>query len=162
MLIGIMSDSHDHRENMAKAVKIFNDLKVDAVYHAGDICSPHLLENILDLRSTFDAVFGNSDVQKTSFLKLNGGRFNFHALTWEWELEGYKFAMAHKPEDLQRLISQGGFACGIHGHTHHSVSHKVEGTFILNPGEVCGHRTGKATVMTLEIPTFRHQLIGLK
>ena len=37
MKIGIITDSHDHRANLRKAVEIFNNANVDKVLHAGDL-----------------------------------------------------------------------------------------------------------------------------
>ncbi len=40
MLIGLISDSHDHVRNIEKAIKIFKKREVELVLHAGDFCSP--------------------------------------------------------------------------------------------------------------------------
>jgi uncharacterized protein len=40
MLIGICSDTHDHIENIRKAVRFFKEKGVDKVIHSGDYCSP--------------------------------------------------------------------------------------------------------------------------
>jgi len=40
MKIGIMSDSHDNMNMVAKAVELFNQRGVSRVLHAGDIIAP--------------------------------------------------------------------------------------------------------------------------
>ena len=39
MKIGIISDSHDHWDNIKKAIKVFQDQKTDFVIHLGDYVS---------------------------------------------------------------------------------------------------------------------------
>lgn len=38
MKIGILSDSHDHRENIRKAVDFFNKEEVEQVIHTRKLC----------------------------------------------------------------------------------------------------------------------------
>ena len=40
MKIGIISDSHDHVDNIRRAVSVFREASVELVIHAGDIVSP--------------------------------------------------------------------------------------------------------------------------
>ena len=69
MQIGILADSHDHHSNVLRAIKIFNDHKVDYVLHAGDIVSPFTAKAFEDLKiAKFIAIFGNNEGEKL-FLK---------------------------------------------------------------------------------------------
>jgi predicted phosphodiesterase len=38
----------------------------------------------------------------------------------------------------------------VHGHSHVEVSRKNGETLIVNPGEVCGYLSGKATIALLD------------
>ena len=69
MKIGIISDSHDHRDNIIKAVKYFNDENVGMVIHAGDIVSPFTEKEFKKLESKMKAVFGNNDGEKFGLKK---------------------------------------------------------------------------------------------
>ena len=40
MKIGIMSDSHDHFDNIRKSIELFKARKVDHVIHLGDFVNP--------------------------------------------------------------------------------------------------------------------------
>ncbi|HNR26026.1 MAG TPA: metallophosphoesterase family protein, partial [Methanobacteriaceae archaeon] len=50
MLIGIMSDSHDHIEAIRMVVNFFNQKKVDLVLHAGDLISPFTASEFKQLK----------------------------------------------------------------------------------------------------------------
>ena len=40
MRIGLLADTHDHVDNVRRAVAEFNRAGCDLVIHAGDFCSP--------------------------------------------------------------------------------------------------------------------------
>ena len=64
MILGVMSDSHDHLDNIAKAVQEFTDRKIAALIHGGDLCSPFVFRQLEKLRTfcpRMYAVFGNND-----------------------------------------------------------------------------------------------------
>jgi putative phosphoesterase len=63
-MIGIMSDSHDNLEAIAKAVEFFNQQKVSLVLHAGDIISPFTTKEFKKLQAPLKLVYGNNDGEK--------------------------------------------------------------------------------------------------
>jgi hypothetical protein len=62
MKIGLISDSHDHLENIKKSVKVFKDSKVDLVIHLGDYVNPKSVRAFKGLKLT--GIFGNNDGDK--------------------------------------------------------------------------------------------------
>ena len=40
MKLGIITDTHDNKPAIVKAISIFNDRQVDLVVHAGDMIAP--------------------------------------------------------------------------------------------------------------------------
>jgi uncharacterized protein len=159
MLIGVMSDSHDDREGFSAAVALFKEHKVAHVFHAGDIVSPDILDLIRDIPCAFDAVFGNCDVRKSEFQKFNGGRFNFHFGFHQFMLEGKKFLLAHRLEDINKRVRHEAFDCVLYGHTHRHSIHLENGILFLNPGETAGFRSGEATAALLEVPGLKARII---
>lgn len=65
-----MSDTHDNAENIEKAVEIFNEHKVQVVFHLGDWASPTGADFYNKLEKDFKtiSVFGNNDGDKYRFL----------------------------------------------------------------------------------------------
>jgi putative phosphoesterase len=59
MKIGIMSDSHDHIENIKKCVALFREREVEFVIHLGDFVNPNSVRAMKGLKLI--AVFGNND-----------------------------------------------------------------------------------------------------
>ena len=63
MKIALISDTHDHMENIKEFVKIFNDNGVDYLFHCGDFVSPFVARVMNDLNENvkFFGVRGNND-----------------------------------------------------------------------------------------------------
>ena len=59
MKIGIMSDSHDHIENVKKSIAVFKEKNVDYVIHLGDIVNPNSVIAMKGIKVI--AIFGNND-----------------------------------------------------------------------------------------------------
>ncbi|MFW9879329.1 MAG: metallophosphoesterase, partial [Candidatus Thorarchaeota archaeon] len=154
MKIAVLSDTHDHMDNILKVVSIINKRKVDAIIHCGDYVAPFVkkwFENLDEtIKNNFFGVFGNNDGERL-FLKQNLGQIcNFAQNGNELILElGGKIIFAsHMPrqETIEALAHSGKFNIILSGHTHSLVNKKYEnGVLVVNPGEVCGYLTGKST-----------------
>ena len=79
MKIGIISDSHDDVDNVNKAITIFEEEKVRAIIHAGDIISPPIVKEFKKLTDNgieFFGIFGNNDGEQkgleNAFAYING------------------------------------------------------------------------------------------
>ncbi|MHA1680164.1 MAG: metallophosphoesterase [Promethearchaeota archaeon] len=157
MKIGVISDSHDHMDNIGKFVDIFNDEGVDVIIHCGDFCSPFVARKFNNLNKSikFYAVRGNNDGD------INHLNFTFSKLCkivdghQTIELAGKKFFILHGhgiPEGRIDDIARGGaYDVILYGHYHHTRDETVGDTVIMNPGESCGYLTGESTCGIIEI-----------
>jgi hypothetical protein len=154
MLIGLISDTHDNLPLIEKAVKRLNAEEVELVLHAGDYVSPFVIAKFKALNCKLIGVFGNNDgdheLLQRRFNETNNctirGRFA------EINAEGYTIALLHGDETelLNALVNHGCFDAVVHGHSHANVSQNKGKTLVVNPGEVCGYLTGKATLGLLD------------
>ena len=55
-----MSDSHDHRPNITKAINLFNKREVEVIIHAGDLISPFCLDFFKEIKGKFYLCAGNN------------------------------------------------------------------------------------------------------
>ena len=114
MKIGIISDSHDHRTNIIKAVECFNDENVNRVIHAGDIVSPFTEREFKNLKSKMTAVFGNNDGEKFGLKNI----FDIHLPPLELTLDDKKFIILHEPHSLDSLKKSKNYDVIIYGNLH--------------------------------------------
>jgi len=164
-LIGIVSDSHDNMNAIRKAVKFFNEKKVKAVLHAGDLISPFTARAFKELEPKLYFVFGNNDGDKVTLTK----RFeeigatscgNFGDLT----IDGLHIALLHGTNEalVKALAKSGEFDVIVRGHTHDPDIKIIEGVPVINPGEVSGVLSGKSTVAVLDIANLNIEITQLE
>jgi uncharacterized protein len=153
--IGIISDTHDHKENATKAVQFFSEQQTDFVIHCGDFCSPFMMNLFKSL--SMKAVLGNNDGDifllmkkaENAGIELKGG-------FWETSVNGKKIAVYHGTFEpiTQALIHCGFYDVVISGHTHEVVQKQIGKTLHLNPGSANGFEK-KPTVMILDVETMQ-------
>ncbi|MBS1112165.1 MAG: putative phosphodiesterase [Nitrospirae bacterium] len=161
MKIGLISDSHDHLENIKKSVKVFQDNNVDLVIHLGDYVNPNSVLAFKGLKLT--GIFGNNDGDKFRLINaFNNIGGEIKGDVYEFEADGLKFACYHGTEwQLKNsLIECGTYDVVMCGHTHEGVSKKSGNTLVLNPGTSHGFRD-KATVMIFDTVTRNSEFISL-
>ena len=140
MKIAVISDTHDHLENVERAVAAAHGLGANLLLHCGDICSPFVVDRLARFRGRTHIVFGNNDgdhltIARTA-AKFSGVTVHHHA--GFIETEGGIVAFTHYPEFGRGLAATGDYAAVFSGHTHRRMSELVGGTPHLNPGEVMG------------------------
>ena len=163
MRIAIISDSHDHHQNVLRAVAVFNSQKVNYILHAGDIISPFTAEAFSKVEDAkFIAVFGNNDGEKLylkSKIKEFGGEI--HEDTYKGNIGGRRIFMTHKPDVVEEVAGSGNFDLVIYGHTHKQDIRRVGKTLVLNPGESTDWITDTSAVVILETDDMSYEVIQL-
>ncbi len=161
MKIGIMSDSHDHIENINKSMEIFKNRKVECVLHLGDYVNPNSVRACRGVKVI--GIFGNNDGDKFRLINAFndvGGEIKgeFH----EFEEDNLKFACYHGTE-LQlknALVESGRYDVVVYGHTHKCENVKIGDTLVLNPGTTHGFEYGP-TIMIFDTRSRQAEIIDL-
>jgi len=172
LLIGIMSDTHDHLSLVDKAVEKLQQQKVELVLHAGDYISPFVIPHFKPFKGRFIGVFGNNDGDH-EFLKRRFAEFglDIRGVFAEVKMEGLRIAMLHGGEPggppgaselLKSLIESECFDVIVHGHVHEARAYKKGKTLIINPGETCGYLTQKPSIAVLNTKTLDVKTISLE
>ena len=168
MKIGVISDTHDHLDNIKKAVEIFKKSGIDVLIHAGDFCSPFVFRELNKLQpecSKAYAVFGNNDGDKV-LLTQNAGKFcSIQQGVLKIELEGRKIAVMHYPDIADELFRSGEFDIVIYGHTHKKrlevTADRNTKRIILNPGSCAGYLADKPTAALVDLKNLSTDIISL-
>ena len=140
MKIAVMSDSHDHLENIEKAVSLAGEKGAEMLLHCGDICSPFVIERLAPFSGQVHVVFGNNDGDPMTISRI-AERFpniTIHHHTGVIETDKGLVAFTHYPEHGKGLAATGNYAAVFSGHTHMMMSEIVNDTPHVNPGEVMG------------------------
>jgi len=159
MVIGIISDTHDHMDNIRKALKIFKEKNVKVILHAGDFVSPFTWRLFKDFKGEFYGVFGNNDGDRVLLKKMYGERIQNQIR--ELEIENKKIALMHEPQMIESIALSDRFDLIVYGHMHEVDIRKINNTLIINPGEACGWLYGKATLILLDLENLKPELVSL-
>ncbi len=149
-----MSDSHDHRSNIKKALDLFKEKEVEVIIHAGDLISPFCVEMFEEFKGKFYLCSGNNlgDTEVISNMMKKVGFY--YEDVGEFEIEGKTFALYHGTDELllnSLIYSKIHYDYIITGHTHKKLLQKVENTIIINPGETFDlYEDPKVAILELE------------
>lgn len=160
MKVGILSDTHDDREAVVRAVDLFNSRGVEMVVHAGDCESPATVELLGELNCPFTGVYGNCD----GHLQLRGGPWiggDLHRQPLQVGLGGRKAVVVHQHHRVEELASVGAFDVVIYGHLHVPDVRRVGETLVVNPGKTARQRQGRSTVALLDTATMDVEIVDL-
>ncbi|MEW6570256.1 MAG: metallophosphoesterase [Nitrospirota bacterium] len=159
MLIGIMSDTHDHLIYTGKAIELFNDRKTHYVIHAGDYTSPFTLKLFKELNCEYTGIFGNNDGDKLLLLERSNG--NIHYQPHIFSLNNRRIVVMHEHHVVDALADSGHFDLIIYGHTHEADIRTVGKTLVVNPGEAGSWLYGKSSVALADLDKMEAEIIGL-
>jgi len=156
--IGILSDTHDHVDNIKKALRIFSDRNVDLILHCGDFVSPFALAPFKDLFCPFAGIFGNNEGEKAGLTEMFSGHGVLQEPPLQYRFKEYLFFITHIPFDFTTLAQSGTYTAILYGHSHVPEVKKGK-TLIINPGECCGWLAGKPTIGILILPQGEVEII---
>lgn len=168
MKIGLISDSHDHLDNIRKAVDIFNKEDIDFLVHCGDFVAPFVVRPFEGLNDkikngNFIGVHGNNDGEILGLKNILGKICDIKGHEAIVEIDGKKIYVSHMPIPtvIKSLAISNQFDIIASGHTHQAKIEKIGSTLVVNPGEACGWLFGKATIMIVDLDSMDARLIDL-
>ena len=155
-----MTDSHDNKGSVLKAVDVFNSRHVALTLHGGDYIAPFNARWMADLESPMVGVFGNNDGEKFGLR----GQFEpvgpIHRAPYLVEFGGRKILMLHEPDEIDSLAASGAYDVIFYGHTH-EIDIRPGKTLVVNPGEAGGWVTGRSTAGILNLENLEVEIVDL-
>ncbi len=147
MLLAVISDSHDHLYRVEQALPRLQQAQV--VLHCGDICSPFTLKRLAEglPRTPIHVVWGNNDGDRRMLAAVVSGHQHVH-LHGEFaalEVGGLRIAMTHYPAIARAVAAGETFDLVCYGHDHIAREAHLGHGWLLNPGELAGVLTGRAS-----------------
>ncbi len=159
-LVGIISDTHDNRSSIHKAVEKFNEAGCSLTVHAGDFIAPFTIREFEKLEGDFIGVFGNNDGEikglKEQFSHI-GALYN---PPYEFIYMDKKFVVMHAPVYLDQYIADDTMDVVIYGHLH-KIDIRPGKPLVINSGECCSWLTGRSTIVVLDLTDMNTELIDL-
>ncbi|MCS7240007.1 MAG: metallophosphoesterase [Candidatus Bipolaricaulota bacterium] len=160
MWIGVISDSHDNLVHLRKCLTSLRERGVTLVLHAGDFVSPFTAEPFREVGMGMIGVFGNNDGDKLYLLERFRGVGEINPGPHELMLVGRRIVLMHEPRAMEALAASGRYDLVIYGHTHRPELREGQ-PLVLNPGELGGWLSGRATYALVDLETLRAEILTL-
>lgn len=160
MLIGIISDTHDHLANLRRALELLKARGAELVLHAGDFVSPFVAEPFRETGLRVIGVFGNNDGDRLFLRQRFSEVGELHFGPHELELGGRKILLMHEPRALEALVASGRYDLVVYGHTHRPKISPGQ-TVVVNPGELGGWLTGRGTLALVDLKRLQAEILEL-
>lgn len=161
MKIAILSDTHDHLEELRRALDVVQEC--EALLFCGDFCAPFTLVEIAErFAGPIHIVLGNNDgdVRFLSQVAQQAGHVTLHGIYGEVELGGRQVAFVHYPRLAEGLAATGDYDLVCHGHDHQARVERVGDTLLVDPGEVMGWK-GTSSCAIYDTETAQAEVIEL-
>jgi putative phosphoesterase len=141
MKICIVSDSHDHREFLFKAIKQADSMGAQLALHCGDLIAPSTLHAVLKIGMPLHLIHGNN----------TGDIISYHGQDKSLEIANRKIFMVHYPHYARAMALTGDFDLVCNGHEHKAVIEHIKNikggtTLRIDPGSVAGINSSKTFV----------------
>jgi putative phosphoesterase len=149
--IGVISDTHDHLDNVGEIVAVLNGAGVERVVHTGDITKAKTLDVLSRLDAPLVGVYGNNDRERSS-LEAAAARHGFGLVDPPLELAwaGRRILVVHDPLELHPH-AHCRYDVLLHGHNHRRILERRGAALVFNPGECAGFLKGHNAVGLLDL-----------
>lgn len=156
MLIGVVSDTHNNKNNISKAISLFKEKEVELVVHTGDITTSKSLRMFSELNCNLVGVYGNNDRNEKGLQEaVSENNFLFEEPPYLITIKNKRIAIFHEPDGIDDLLSKNhNIDLVLHGHTHRYREEKLKKTLIFNPGESAGLIKGKNAIGLINLESL--------
>ena len=106
MKLAVISDTHDHLENLEKALTEINELGAGVLLHCGDLVSPFVIDRLAKFNGPVHVVFGNNEGDRYTINNVATKKFpnvKLHGEMGFVETESGEAAFTHRPEFARGL-----------------------------------------------------------
>lgn len=165
MKICILSDSHDHRRELAAAVEQARAKGAETVLHCGDLVAPSTLHAIWKMELPVHVIHGNNQGDTFHLARIankDDNPITYHGQDAALDLAGRRIFMVHYPHYARAIALTGDYDVVCNGHEHRPVIEKIKNikggeTLRVDPGSVAGigapptYVLGDLAAMTFEV-----------
>ena len=163
MKIGILSDTHNHIENLQAALGIFKQKSICTIVHCGDLTRLEIVPLLVDFRVIYLA--GNGDILwneiRQNLLDMNP--LSFGGLVFKGELDGVKIAATHGHLEgvVAGLVNSGEYNFVFCGHSHRHKDERIGKTRLINPGALGGLKPEPRSICILDLKSGQAEFVML-
>jgi uncharacterized protein len=165
MKICIVSDSHDNRPMLTRAVAEARDWGAEVVIHCGDVVAPTALRPLQQFGLPVHVIHGNNMGDTYAMFMLAQepeSVIHYHGQDAGIELGGRRIFIVHYPHYAEAMALTGKWDIVCCGHDHRPLIKTItaingQQTLLLNPGTVAGIGP-KASYIVGDLASMRFEI----
>lgn len=161
MKIAILSDSHENKDALKKALKTATTMGAEQVLFCGDFCGPFMVVTLGESFSgPIHAVFGNNDGDRFRMLKnaKEIPQLTFHGEYASLIIDGKRIGLTHYPFYAKAMAKSGDYDLVCFGHDHVLRIENYGSCLAVNPGTIYEEYQGKPASFAI-YDTATHQAV---
>ncbi len=152
IVLGVIADTHVPDRARALHPRIlpaFREARVHAILHAGDVCTPSILEELSAVAPVY-AVRGNRDWFRSKDLPmarqltfegitigLTHGHGSLPSYLWDLLMSLLRGPLRFAHFEQKALRACPGAHAVVFGHSHAPINRRQDGVLLFNPGSPC-------------------------
>lgn len=148
MLVGLLSDIHDHTTHLLLALHAAKAGGCEQLLFMGDMAGMSTFRTLREeWDGPIDMVFGNNEYERAAFITAarSWRATTLHGDSGIRSLGGRLVYFCHLPAPAMEAAASGNYDAVFFGHTHKVFTGTSGRTLVVNPGEVYG-RQGAPTI----------------
>jgi len=162
MKIGIISDTHDHLDNLDRALEKLEGQGIDLLCHLGDWNSPFIFDRVDEWAKkvgvSVKGVLGNNDGEIFKIVEQVRERWDVELVQYTLALKvGDKRVVLYHGTDARitkAFVKSGLYDVVLSGHTHEPSKKKVGEVLALNPGTLSGFSKKRGRLKEGELAVY--------
>lgn len=166
MKLAVISDIHENFHNLILAIQRIEKEKAGAIICLGDLINAGVAKVLAIQPVPVYMIWGNNDGEKTdivrtafrenSTLKVSLNVYDF------LEIDTRKIFISHYNDLAEPMARSGDFDAVFYGHDHLAAVKEINGTLVVNPGELAAQKTGTASFALYDTKDNSVELIELE
>jgi putative phosphoesterase len=164
MKIGVLSDTHNHLENLRRALAVFESQDISTLIHCGDFTGVEIAQAMQGFRVI--GVFGNGDAASGEIRRvlLEQNLESYAGLLFRGEIGGSRIAVVHghMPALLEELVRSQEYEYVFQGHSHQHGEELVGNTRVINPGALGGLHRDQRHICILDLSLGKTRFMNME
>lgn len=166
MKIAVISDIHENFHNLILALQDIKKREVYGIVCLGDMMNAGIAKILAIQEVPVYLIWGNNDGEVVDVMRASykeGSNLKVGLTTYDFlEVGAKKIFITHYDNLAHPMAQSSLYDAVFYGHNHLAKLEKVNDCWVVNPGEICGQKTGVSSYALYDLTHDSVELIELE